>query len=340
MDATQLPGARAPRTPIDGGQPQRVLPTVEAIADALIQYETGGCCQFGRTCGLCDCGRSDITAEQLANAHDLGRARAVLELFGDLDQSVGAPESEPQKTAPSVEDVARAIEEAAERNGYQITRGWLAEQDCKRFAEAALDLFAGQPTVEQVKAEAAELANVAPRFWNMVDIGSPTECWPWRGARLSFGHGRWDGPFGSSTAHRYAWGLTNAAMPDEGLVVRHRCDNPICCNPAHLEVGTQADNVQDMITRNRASFTPTTCRNGHPRTPENTLTKADGTRRCRTCSREQQRNRRGTYAMFRCPECNHTANIYNLSRHIRKVHGQALTATEVRARADRIEREG
>lgn len=38
---------------------------------------------------------------------------------------------------------------------------------------------------------------------------------------------------------------------DEGIVIRHTCDNPLCCNPRHLIPGTQADNVRDMVERGR-----------------------------------------------------------------------------------------
>ncbi len=77
----------------------RGKPTAEAVADALIRYETGGCCGFGTTCGLCDCGRSDQTAEQRRewDERQLDRARAVLALI-------------PQRCSPSEEEVARLIE--------------------------------------------------------------------------------------------------------------------------------------------------------------------------------------------------------------------------------------
>lgn len=54
--------------------------------------------------------------------------------------------------------------------------------------------------------------------------------------------------------HRLAYAATHGGIP-AGLIVRHRCDNPRCVNPAHLEAGTQADNIQDMVSRGRANFT-------------------------------------------------------------------------------------
>jgi Mor family transcriptional regulator len=45
--------------------------------------------------------------------------------------------------------------------------------------------------------------------------------------------------------------LTNVGKISTGLVVRHKCDNPNCINPEHLEIGTQADNIQDMVDRGR-----------------------------------------------------------------------------------------
>ena len=193
---------------------------------------------------------------------------------------------------------------------------------------------------DAVREEARTLASAGPRFWPRVKVGSKTECWPWTGPALPFGHGTWDGPYGKTTAHRYAWALANAGMPASGAVIRHRCDNPICCNPDHLEPGSQEENVRDMIERGRASFTDTLCRNGHDRTPDNILTKADGTRRCKECSRAQQAERRKGYVPLRCLYCDHAANVYNLRRHIQRVHGDSIGATELRARAARLAAEG
>ena len=54
----------------------------------------------------------------------------------------------------------------------------------------------------------------------------------------------------SFLAHRVAWALDHGEEPLE-LIVRHTCDNPPCCNPDHLILGTQADSYQDMIERGR-----------------------------------------------------------------------------------------
>jgi hypothetical protein len=53
-------------------------------------------------------------------------------------------------------------------------------------------------------------------------------------------------------AHRYVWQQANGPIPN-GLVVRHKCDNPACVNLDHLELGTQADNMADRVNRNRVN---------------------------------------------------------------------------------------
>jgi hypothetical protein len=86
------------------------------------------------------------------------------------------------------------------------------------------------------------------RFWPRVQIGEINDCWPWTGGRFDNGYGAFAMKGRSNVrAHRYVYELTNGSIPP-GMVVLHSCDNPPCCNPLHLAVGTQQDNVDD---RNR-----------------------------------------------------------------------------------------
>ncbi len=91
------------------------------------------------------------------------------------------------------------------------------------------------------------------RFWSKVDKnGGFNTCWEWTKARHEFGYGKfYDGKYRRNRkAHRVAWELAFGPIPD-GLFVLHSCDNPPCCNPAHLFLGTLANNSQDMISKGR-----------------------------------------------------------------------------------------
>jgi hypothetical protein len=91
------------------------------------------------------------------------------------------------------------------------------------------------------------------RFWRQVAKGAVSECWPWMSKSKIKGYGS-IGLGGRDSkkelAHRVAWMLTYGDIPaldgHHGAVVRHKCSNRLCCNPAHLEIGTQMDNVKDM----------------------------------------------------------------------------------------------
>lgn len=79
---------------------------------------------------------------------------------------------------------------------------------------------------------------------------SPGECWEFSGARSKGGYGQLRVEGRTTYAHRVAYENLVGPIP-EGAVVRHSCDNPPCVNPAHLKVGTQGDNVRDMVERGR-----------------------------------------------------------------------------------------
>lgn len=92
------------------------------------------------------------------------------------------------------------------------------------------------------------------RFWSMVERRGPNECWPWLRCVNRKGYGRFYAGRRSVPAHRFAWVITHGVDPDPSEVVMHCCDNPPCCNPAHLSRGTNLDNVRDMCAKGRARF--------------------------------------------------------------------------------------
>jgi hypothetical protein len=91
------------------------------------------------------------------------------------------------------------------------------------------------------------------RFWSRVNIKGPDECWPWKAGVFSYGYGAFYFRQKQQKASRVAWILKKREIPD-GLFVLHKCDNPPCCNSNHHFLGTQLDNMRDMISKNRQNF--------------------------------------------------------------------------------------
>ena len=94
-----------------------------------------------------------------------------------------------------------------------------------------------------------------------------TGCWLWTACLLTSGYGSfWDGKK-SCRAHRFSWENHNGPLPD-GLFVLHKCDQPLCVRPAHLFLGTHADNVADRNTKGRQASGD---RHGRYTKPESTV---------------------------------------------------------------------
>ncbi len=139
------------------------------------------------------------------------------------------------------------------------------------------------------------------RFWEAIYYTDG--CWLWKGhtdKRNRYGTLKVNGR--TVKAHRFAWELENGPIP-AGLVVRHRCDNTLCVNPHHLELGTQLDNVRDSINRGRFH------RARGERSGKATLTDAQALE-----IRSRHRRRRVTYAMLAAEYGVSYSTIQNICR--------------------------
>jgi hypothetical protein len=154
--------------------------------------------------------------------------------------------------------------------------------------------------------------NVRPKIpqplWIEVDGG----CWEWQGHRNVQGYGICDPRFyglpelGSFHRHKtYSGGqyrafthrvsyVQNIGPIPDGLIVRHRCDNPSCLRPDHLELGTRADNQRDMQRRGRGRGGADSCKRGHDlndpsnvRWAKNASSPTGRRRHCKRCEVER-----------------------------------------------------
>jgi hypothetical protein len=98
----------------------------------------------------------------------------------------------------------------------------------------------------------ARLPVFEERLRSKIDTSAgPEGCWPWMGQRSAKGYGIiCQGNLVPVRVHRLIWGIANGHAPGD-LLIRHSCDNPPCCNEAHLLDGTPADNTGDMMERSR-----------------------------------------------------------------------------------------
>lgn len=132
------------------------------------------------------------------------------------------------------------------------------------------------------------------RFWEKVERRGPNECWQWLGA-TSMGYGHMFIEVGKyAKAHRLAWTFERGE-PIRGLVFDHLCRNPLCCNPAHLELVSHATNIRRGQSPKMLLHHAGLCANGHPRSEACLRKGTNLVAYCKACRREKRaRERAGT----------------------------------------------
>lgn len=139
------------------------------------------------------------------------------------------------------------------------------------------------------------MMNAVERFNSKIKYGP--ECWEWQAAKTPSGYGQFKYKGTMKIAHRVAFEFFMGVKPGP-MCVLHRCDNPSCERPDHLFLGTQQDNIADMLKKGRhPGHSKTHCKHGHEFTEENTYKHTrKGTRRvsryCRECRKLSCRRRR------------------------------------------------
>lgn len=110
-------------------------------------------------------------------------------------------------------------------------------------------------TVNTAARNRAKAAPMPDRFWNKVDqSGGPDACWPWMGTRKKSEHGHFRIDGHVEQCGRIVLSLTLGLPLRDKWWACHRCDNPPCCNPAHLFVGDSQANTADMVAKKRHAF--------------------------------------------------------------------------------------
>lgn len=146
------------------------------------------------------------------------------------------------------------------------------------------------PTQSPATWGSGTVLDIEERFRKFLSEPDENGCLNWIGTGTKSPHGEFYGYFRvgdkNRRAHRVAYEFANGQIP-KGLVVRHKCDNTRCCNPDHLEIGTQKDNVRDTRERGRAVFVQGS-RVGSSKLQRNRrLTSAAGSRRGRASARSR-----------------------------------------------------
>ena len=147
---------------------------------------------------------------------------------------------------------------------------------------------------DEFSALLATTEQLASRLYERL-VRMPNGCLEWTGAH-SHGYGVLTAGGKNIYTHRLAWQIVNGPIP-KGMFICHTCDNPPCCDPEHLWLGTNADNTADKVAKGRqginarAQSRKTHCKYGHAFDEANTF-KVSGRRKCRKCDAARSRANR------------------------------------------------
>lgn len=151
------------------------------------------------------------------------------------------------------------------------------------------------------------LEKLTEAFWRGVETAGEDDCWIWKKSLTENGYGQISIWLGKSNktfrASRVSWVIHNGEIP-EGYLACHKCDNPKCCNPRHIFLGTNRENVLDSSSKGRTrngNKGKTHCVKGHPLYGANLGFNGGDThyRYCRACRYEWQRNRYAAQKLLR-----------------------------------------
>lgn len=123
----------------------------------------------------------------------------------------------------------------------QCVEPMYARSMCKRHYKQVNRTGTATPSLKGAHGSAEE------RFWHFVDKAALDDCWLWTGNRDKDGYGSLRTPTTQVRAHRVSFQIHNPGVSIDGLMVRHKCNNPPCVNPAHLLSGTHLDNMADRM---------------------------------------------------------------------------------------------
>lgn len=141
----------------------------------------------------------------------------------------------------------------------------------------------------QVQDPVLEQAKIEARFW--AKVNKTEGCWIWLGATQGKGYGTFSLAGKSQQAHRVAFMLIHGAFPLPNLTLDHLCHNRSCVNPKHLRIATHQENILAGNGQAAREARQTHCIHGHPFSKDNTMTKSNGGRDCRTCNRFRSNRR-------------------------------------------------